>query len=192
MTPSITPSPHTWTLRLKHNRSTILLHVDPLQNLHSVRAELLKAVRATNPSGSFHGHTIPQHESDILLARAVDSNDLTLGWESLEKGEEELELVEDRKGKGKASAVQASKDKMTDCPQGMGLKDGGVLAFKFRTGDDEARERGDEFEAEDELAGENLVGNEAAEDWDVVVPSMEETYGDVESGEGMEALPSKS
>lgn len=60
-----------------------------------------------------------------------------------------------------------------DCPQGAGLRDGGIVAFKFRTEDEEwgrVEGEGDEMVvAEDEAE---------REEWDVVVPTLEETYGE--------------
>jgi len=195
MTPSIKLNSRTWTLRFKNHRSTILLHVDPLQQLNSVRAELLKAVRQSHPDGKLNGYAIPDDETDILLARPADINDLTLGWEPLEHDDSlDDALVEEKstgKGKGKAgsSKAKSGKDKLSDCPQGAGLRDGGVVAFKFKgqaQAEREAADEGIEVEDEEKLDGETLVGTETAEKWDVVVPSMEETYGDGEEGEGQE------
>ncbi|KAK3676700.1 hypothetical protein LTR78_003476 [Recurvomyces mirabilis] len=191
------PNPQTWTLRLKHSRTTILLHVSPLQPFSSVRTELLRALHQTNPSGILNSHEIPQHESEVLLARPVDNNDLSLGWETLEAekqgegGEEGGVVKEDKKGKGKAGAVvgaaKSGGNKATDCPQGAGLRDGGVLAFKFRSEVDveksKRREGGDAvIDIDAEILNENKP-----EQWDVIVPSMEETYGGG-GGEG-EGLP---
>ncbi|TKA75653.1 hypothetical protein B0A55_05005 [Friedmanniomyces simplex] len=206
MTPAIRPRPSTWILRFKHHRTTILLHVDPLQKLSSVRAELLKAVRQTCPHGTLNGHTVPDDEGDVLLARPVDSDDLSLGWQALEREDEvEKAVKEDAKGKGKAavgsSANKAGKDKLTACPQGVGLQDGGVVAFKFRSElDAVARDKDEGIEVEeddeDRLDGETLVGaGGPPEKWDVVVPTLEETYGDAlplagdgAEGEGGEEL----
>ena len=184
MTPSIKPTSTTWTLRFKFARTTILLHVDPLQPLPSVRAELLKAVQQTFPSGSMHGTTIPESESDIMLARPVDDADLELGWEALEVDDLALGDEESVKGKGKAK-----KNKITDCPQGAGLRDGGVVAFKFRSqaggeGEQVMEDSDEEEEKEDwESTGQTLVGEPVAEKWNVVVPTMEETYRDEEGEE---------
>ena len=62
------------------------------------------------------------------------------------------------------------------------MRDGGVVAFRFRSEKDaEAANRDEGVEdMEEKLDGETLVGDPVAERWDVVVPSMEETYGDAE------------
>ncbi|KAH9828044.1 hypothetical protein Tdes44962_MAKER02594 [Teratosphaeria destructans] len=192
MTPSIKPTSKTWTVRFKHHRTTVLLHVDPLQKLSSVRAELLKAVQQTCPNGKLDGHTIPTNEADILLARPSDINNLSLGWDPLQHDPDldaALTEADTGKGKGKASVSAApgksGKSQVTDSVQGAGLRDGGVVAFKFRSEGDggaQAVDEGVDVEDEDRLDGETLVGEPVTERWDVVVPSMEEIYGDVEMG----------
>lgn len=189
MAPAILPSPRSWILHFKHHRSTILLHVDPLQKLSSVRTELLAALYATQPSGLFNGHRIPDGEGEVILARPRDQNDLSAGWEKIgEDEDDELVPEEDKKGKGKAvvgsasAKGKASKDKITDCPQGVGLRDGGIVAFRFRSEAEGARKEEDEGidvdEEDEKLDGETLVGEPEKEVWDVVVPTMEETYGE--------------
>ncbi|KAK3073335.1 hypothetical protein LTR53_005183 [Teratosphaeriaceae sp. CCFEE 6253] len=193
MTPAVPPTRHTWILRFKQHRTTILLHVDPLQKLSAVRAELLKAIQQTNPSGLLNGRAVPESAQDILLARPADSNDLSLGWEPIGEGSEgglDRTPKDDAKGKGKGkaavgptlSAKAGGKTDATDSPQGVGLRDGGVVAFKFRSesvakGGDAVIDIGEDGD-EKALDGETLVGEARPEKWDVVVPTMEETYGD--------------
>ncbi|EMC99434.1 hypothetical protein BAUCODRAFT_336769 [Baudoinia panamericana UAMH 10762] len=193
MTPAVVPTASTWVLRFKHNRTTLFLHCDPLQKLSSIRAELLKAIQQTSPDGKLNGHAIPDHASDILLARPVDINDLTLGWEAIDTGHSEDGMLEDKKGKGKATASagrgKLSKDAGTDCPQGVGLKDGGVVAFRFRLDADASNlnmDEGIDIEEDEKLVSGMLAGESMAEKWDVVVPTMEETYGDDEMAEAAE------
>ena len=188
--PPINPNARTWTLRLKHHRTTILLHADPIQKLSSLRAELLNALHQTNPPGMLDGYQIPQNADDIILARPVDINDLSAGWERLESKtpfEDANGNAGEGKGKGKAAAVMTTpgsgagakgkggKDaKMTDCPQGVGLRDGGVLAFRFRS-EDEAGTSGRREVGDDEF---EVLEEDRAEKWDVVVPTIEDTYAE--------------
>ncbi|KAK1810391.1 hypothetical protein LTR12_015234 [Friedmanniomyces endolithicus] len=168
MTPAIRPKSSTWILRFKHHRTTILLHVDPLQEFTSIRAELLKAIRQT---------------WELLLARPVDSNDLSLGWKAL--GREAGEGAEQEpKGKGKAPVAMANsgkkvvKGKPTDCPQAVGLRDGDMVAFRFRSEAGVVQNNQGEDSGVNE-DGETLVGaGGVLEKWDVVVPTLEDTYGD--------------
>lgn len=59
---------------------------------------------------------------------------------------------------GKASGKGKVRD---DCPMGVGLKDGAVLAYKFRS---------DVVDGDEELG----IKDEGDEVWDVVLPSYEE------------------
>lgn len=169
----VEPSPRTWTLRFKHNRSTILLEVDPLQKMSLVREELLQALNETNASGTINGLRIPPNPDHIKLGRAVDRNNLTLGYTSIDN-EFDDSGAGSGKGKGKSAVgttsgkAKASANGVNDCPQGAGFRNGDVVAFKFANGDD------DEPEDEDDVA----------EKWDVVVPTLEDTYGD--DGEAQE------
>jgi hypothetical protein len=74
----------------------------------------------------------------------IDKNDLTQGWVALEIA---------RMQNGDGESVGGKGDKMNETPKGAMLRDGGVLAFKFREGGDEEEDDGE---------------------WDVVVPSYEE------------------
>lgn len=171
--PATDPSPRTWTLRFKQHRSTILLEVDPLQHLSDVRAELLQALNDGNPSGELNGQQIPKNPDEIQLGRAVDRNNLNLGYVTIEKDEEGTEVS--GKGKGKSSTASGTKSaagQMKECPQGAGLRNSDVVAFKFKIGLED-----DEGDIEE------------AEKWDVKIPTMEETYGDEDGqdeGIGME------
>ncbi|KAK3052990.1 hypothetical protein LTR09_006054 [Extremus antarcticus] len=176
------PTPRTWTLRFKHHRSTILLHIDPIQTLPSIRRDLLAALTQTNPTGTFNTHTLPQNPDEILLAKPVDINDLSLGWETL-ASTSTTDSETSGKGKGKASSTASSvtkgKNSLQDCPQGAGLRDGGVVAFKFKgQGGDEGGVRDTQEEDEDEIVVAEEDRGPRRELWDVVVPTLEETYGD--------------
>lgn len=163
------PSPATWTLRFKHSTSTILLEVDPLQKLSTVRTELLHALQESNPSGTINGHKIPQQADDILLGRAIDRNKLSLGYTDIDKDATESSADVTGKGKAAVGALKAKpgSGKVTDCPQGAGFRDRDVVAFKFR-GDEDV---------------EDVV-----EKWDVKIPTMEETYGDEDAAARDEGL----
>ncbi|KAK5015282.1 hypothetical protein LTR60_002948 [Cryomyces antarcticus] len=181
---STNPTPLTWTIRLKQRTRTVLLHVDPLQRIDTIKAELLRALKQTSRDGMLYGLAIPEDASDVLLARPNDILDPQSGWTSLESDSatakapaSEDEATKNGKGKGKAKATAPStaagnKRKRgttagaLDCLQGLGLKDNAVLAFKFR----QAREdRGGDNDDE----GLDLED----EEWDVVIPSFEDQYG---------------
>lgn len=149
-----------WTLRFKHHKTTTLLHVDPLQSMISVKAELLRSLKDTHPNGQLSsGVAIPDTPSDIVLGKAKDVHDLTNGgWERVYTND--------------ASLNEAKKKKVLpdDCPKGVGLKDGSVLAYKFKS---------EELDMEDE----GLGLDDEDEKWDVVIASYDE------NAEGIPQLP---
>lgn len=92
-----------------------------------------------------NGNAVPSDPEDIVFGVPVDKNDIDKGWMPLKIPELE---DGDTKGKGvKKGSV------LNENPLGAGLKDGAMLAFKFKDGD-----------AEDPLDDE----------WDVIIPSYEE------------------
>ncbi|KAI7464459.1 hypothetical protein D0860_04123 [Hortaea werneckii] len=186
MAPPIKLNTHTWTIRFKHQRTTVLLHVDPQQQLDSVRLELLKALEQACPDGTLDGHRLPENEADILLAVPTDINDLSLGWDAVDRDEAVENAIEEEKGsnkgKRKAGATgkgKASASRSSDCPQTVGFRDGGIVAFKFKTQREAER---DGNMATDEA----LVSGGEKEQWDVVVPTLDETYAEGEGAEGDE------
>ena len=155
----------------------------------------MKAIHQTNPDGTLNGNTIAKNADDVLLAVPVDINDLTAGFQRIESGA----AGEDSsgKGKGKANANGPTsvkkvgvngKNAILDCPQGAGMRDGGIVAFKFRDERDVVDEDEDEEMDLDDIRV-TVGGSEKGkrEEWDVVVPSMEETYG--EGGTAGEVAP---
>jgi len=188
------PNPRTWTLRFKLHRTTILLHSDPQQRLSLLRAELLTALQTTHPHGFVEGksgstYNIPESYEDIILAKLRDQNDVHSGWERLIKPNDfgfEDEAVS-AKGKGKAGAAKsAGKGGVSECPQGVGLRDGAVVAFRFMTeAERQERSAGDEADEDvDEIAKAGI--DEPAEVWDVEMPTIESTYGEEDGQQGLE------
>jgi hypothetical protein len=193
--PNANPPARVWCLRFKLNRATILLHVDAQQTFGSIRAELLAALQATNPSGIFKGtlrdgtpveYPLPATSEDIALAKPNDINDLNAGWETIGDFNEGLFFDEEfgSKGRGKGKQVaavaakHASARSVNDCPQGAGLRDGGAVAIRFRLADEKARRQRlmDGDLDVDEIAKDGMGIDDSP--WDVIVPTMEETYGD--------------
>jgi hypothetical protein len=193
--PNANPPARVWCLRFKLNRATILLHVDAQQTFGSIRAELLAALQATHPSGIFKGtlrdgtpveYPLPTTSEDIALAKPNDINDLNAGWETIGDFNEGLFFDEEfgskGRGKGKQTAAVAAKHasarSVNDCPQGAGLRDGGAVAVRFRLADEKARRQrlmDGELDV-DEIARDGMGIDDSP--WDVIVPTMEETYGD--------------
>lgn len=127
-----------------------MLFVTQTQSFTSIKAELLEAIQSIGIH-DINGDQIPTSSDDIVLGVPVDKNDLSNGWVDLEmlEREDDEESGSKMKGVKKNSVLNAS-------PQGAGLKDGAMLAFKFRR-------HGDEDES-------NLGGD----DWDVIIPSYDD------------------
>ncbi|KAI9880816.1 MAG: hypothetical protein M1830_000252 [Pleopsidium flavum] len=152
-----------WTLRFKQNKTTILLFVDPGQSFDSIKQDLLDALKKSGRT-ELNGEPVPSDSDHVLLGLPMDKNDLSKGWVKLEIPETEIEdgLGAKKKVGGKKSILNAS-------PQGAGLKDGAVLAFRFSESGDKVDEEGLE------------VGYGK---WDVVIPSYEDEYGSQADGQG--------
>jgi hypothetical protein len=179
MTNFTPPAPTAWTLRLKHHRTTLLFHLDPLQTFAILKKQLLAALRETEPSGTLNGNPLPTSPSEIVLGRPVDVNDLRKGfvtgeWERAEFGDEEMEVEEPaKKGRAKKQVTAAG-----DCPKGAkNVRDGGVLAFWWGE-DTVARSKGKGKMLTD---GEGMELDAPEEKWDVVLPNYDDMYGDTET-----------
>jgi hypothetical protein len=176
-----TPSPQTWTLRLKSHKTTVLLHVDPLHTFDTIKSALYSALQETELRHPETGEVIPlpPSPSDIQLGRPININDAHEGfklgeWEYSAMAEEQ---DQEPKGKGKAKAGTGSSGKagvaanVQQCPKGAGLKDGAVLAFRW-VGD--GNWEGDE-EDEDDL--DNVRAGREGDMWGVKLASFEDAYG---------------
>jgi len=143
--PSKVSSQQHWTLSFKCHKSTILLLAQQSQSFTSIKQDLLDAIKATGLS-DINGNPIPSQPEDIVLGVPIDGNDISKGWVNLEIPEFDEEAG--AKGVKKGSVLNQS-------PLGAGLKDGAMLAFKFKDG-----------EAQDEM--------DLDDHWDVVIPSYED------------------
>ncbi|KZM24901.1 hypothetical protein ST47_g3914 [Ascochyta rabiei] len=166
-----TPTQQTWTLRLKSHRTTILLHIDPLQTFSSIKATLHTALSETGLQASEHGPCIalPSSPDDIKLGRPIDPLDPSHGFE-LGEWEEQGDEDEDEdsadgegegKGKGKGRAGE-KRGEVKECPKGAGLKDGAVLAFRWD--------------------GDGVAVD--GKGWGVQMASFEDAYGVVNEADG--------
>lgn len=93
-------------------------------------------------------------------------HDLSRGWKRVggdRENADDEDVLGDMDGQGsrKKTGKSAEKQKSTpdDCPVAVGLKDGSVLAYKFR---------------EEMPDGDEELGIGGEEKWDVVLPSYED------------------
>jgi len=187
MAPPANATPTSITLRFKHHKSTTLLHADPLASFFVLKRELLRALHQTHPSGLLNSVAIPSDPLEVLLAQPRGGNNLASGWRRLRTDDEiereelddddEEEAVKTPKKRNTATATKRRKTPdRPDSPKAAGLKDGGALAFKFKS---ESTAKNDVMAFEDD---EDMIGDDEAEDqeqWDVVMPSYED---DAEGG----------
>ncbi|KAF1978862.1 hypothetical protein BU23DRAFT_549567 [Bimuria novae-zelandiae CBS 107.79] len=183
-----TPSSQTWTLRLKSQKTTVLLHVDPLQNFSTIKEQLYKALEDTGlkkDSLSAESIPLPPSPADIQLGRPVDTSKPQAGfqlgeWEYPPMEEEDME---DPKGKGKAKAGRPRKsgavgaDSVKDCPKGAGLRDGAVLAFRWKGN------------GAQEVEDIDMIDGREVDMWEVKLARYDDSYGgtnDMDVGEGGE------
>lgn len=152
------PNSSFWTLRFRQHKTVILLFVEPSQSFHSIKSDLLEAIKHTGLT-SLNGHDIPTDSGDLVFGVPRDRNDISKGWVGIDIPFNNEETVGQKKNVGgKKSVLNAS-------PSGAGLKDGAMIAFKFRNEGARTDEEGTDLEDDD---------------WDVVMPSYDEDYADKE------------
>ena len=96
---------------------------------------------------------LPSSAEDIILGLPINRNDLSKGWVGLDIPTMELE---DEAGSKKQ--IGGKKSVLNSSPLGAGLRDGSLLAFKFRS--------------EDAKDNDGLDLKDS--DWDVIMPSYDE------------------
>ncbi|MCJ1321314.1 hypothetical protein MMC15_006658 [Xylographa vitiligo] len=151
--PTKEPNPQLWTLRLKQHKVTVLLFVEQTQSFSSIKADLLDALKGRGYT-EINQRFLPSDAENIILGIPVDRNDPSKGWVGLDipAMDTEDEIGSKKKLGGKRSVLNAS-------PLGAGLRDGSLLAFKFRSED--AKKDDDGLDLDDS-------------DWDVIMPSYDE------------------
>lgn len=120
--------------------------MSPEQSFSSIKSDLLEAIKATGVH-DINGNFLPSNADDIIFGVPVDNLNLDLGWVGLEIPEAD----EDDKGEKKPKGIRKG-SVLNSGPLGAGLRDGAILAFRFRDG------------AED---GADMDKDE----WDVILPS---------------------
>lgn len=121
--------------------------MDQSQSFTSIKQDLLEAILSTGLS-ELNGHPLPSDPDDVILGVPIDKNDSDKGWVKIRIPE----AKEDEEGGHKSKKVKRD-SVVNSSPLGAGLKDGSMVAFRFKT------------DEEDDLTEEGF---------DVVMPVYEE------------------
>ena len=159
-------TPQHETLLLKNSTHTILVSQLPTAPISSIKRDLLKALASRGISELPLGTPVPSVEEieKVQLGLAIDRKDLTKGFKLLR--ESPLIDGEEGKGKGKAKAVPKSKNSLTnDTVIGAGLRDGDVIAFRFKISDEKSVD-GEDFDMMGDL------DDDQERTWNVILPSF--------------------
>ena len=128
----------------------MLLTCAGTQSFKSIREDLLEAIKATGLS-DINGEPLPTNPEDIILGVPMDKNNLDKGWVNLEIPEFDEDDDKRKRGVKKGSVLNES-------PLGAGLKDGDMLAIRFKKAPADAMD----------LDGE----------WEVTLPNLDDAYED--------------
>lgn len=100
---------------------------------------------------------IPSDPNEVVLGILVDKNDPTQGWVPLD-----IPAIAVEESDGRKKKIGGKDGVLNSTPLGAGLKDGSMLAFKFRIKSNNVDEEG---------------MDQADDEWDVIIPSYEDEYG---------------
>ena len=132
--------------------------MEPSQSFTSIKSDLLEAIKHAGLT-SLNGQDLPIDPENVVFGVPRDRNDVSKGWVGIDIPLEVDDAVgQKRKLGGKKSVLNTS-------PLGAGLKDGAMIAFKFRKEGGRTDEEGTDLEDDD---------------WDVMMPSYDEDYADKE------------
>lgn len=164
----VAAAPPTWTIRLKYHKTTVIVDAKPVESLEAVRSELLRALRETHKTNEIETAAgpinIPTDASEIQIAKPNDIHDHSKGWARLRIDEEEEEWdMPDELGDMKNGNKRKRANEVVRTLKEAGLKDGAILAFRFKT--------------KEPQIDEGLGLDEAEEQWDVVIPSYDDSAG---------------
>lgn len=140
------------TLLFKKNKTTILLSLQPHEQLLTVKEKLLRALKERDVR-EINGDPVPNDSTEIDFGMPIDRSDLDKGWTR-------LKTSTSSEGSGNKSS-RALAGTILDA----GLGEGNWVAFRFRK-PEIAEETG-----EDEIARSLDLDDPS---WDVVVPRFDD------------------
>jgi hypothetical protein len=108
------PDPSTLTVRFKNGRTTVLVFVSKSEPFRKAKENLLHGLRESGHS-TLNGASVPDSADMVEIAVPVDRHDISKGWKALEGPDAEDRLMS-----------------QTRSDQHSGLRDNGMVAFRFR------------------------------------------------------------
>lgn len=130
------------------------------ESIQSTKEKLHSALKSRGIT-EINGDSVPKDPADIELGVPINRNELEKGWVRLDLQVEENSDSQAVTTK-KASAGRPKKSSLSDSLQGVDIRDGQAIAFRFR----KASSKSENDEDEDE----NLEDS----GWDVVIPSLDD------------------
>lgn len=140
------------TLLFKKHKTTILLSLQPHDQLQGVKQKVLQALKERGVR-EINGDIVPDDPAEIEFGMPIDRSDLEKGWTRLKTN-----IPNDESGKKSGRALA---DTVLDADLG----DGNWVAFRFRK----------DIKAEEAKEDESAMSLDQEDPgWDVVAPSFEE------------------
>lgn len=144
-------------MKFKSHKTTVVLHIDPLQSIQSIKEELLRVLTETQPQSLHSGTEMPTNASSISLAKPIEGHDPSSGWTEL--FDADGNITTGNEPLSKKRKVNDGGVKIQDqCMKTAGIKDGATLAYRFDDG--------------------TAAGLEDDRGWTVAVPNPDEGLSD--------------
>ncbi|KAF2404659.1 hypothetical protein EJ06DRAFT_526738 [Trichodelitschia bisporula] len=161
---SVKPNQETWIWRLKWRRTTILLHVNPMNDIAAVKADLFEILSTAKGLDSSTSPPVPSSPSQIQLAVPRNPLNIEQGFDRIDVSQSPEDDKPDPFTTPVANSKSKQKTKETRPLESMnlkvlGLRDKAVVVFRIRG----------EEEVDDEGLGD--------EEWDFEIPKYEDEYG---------------
>lgn len=129
------------------------------ESIHTTKEKLHSALKSRGIT-EINGDPVPEDPVDIEFGVPINRNELEKGWVRLDLQVEENSDSEAVTTK-KASAGRPKKNTLSESLQGLSIRDGQAVAFRFRKAS--SKNENDEMD-------ENVEDSA----WDVVIPSLDD------------------
>jgi len=152
------PTGKAWTLRLRRGKQTVLVFADPTETLQYLKETLLQALQTALPDNLLDGHSLPQHATEIWIAKPNDLFDITQGFTLLDEEPVDELASDEEMNKFKSRSGNRSRGRNDSTSLiALGIKENHVLAFRF--------------------TWDSRIHVKDTQSWNFVVPTLEDIYG---------------